>query len=115
MNVVGLDFADVSTLVSRRGDAEVLSVNATIIGVEARRVAVPAVIVTLLDADDKPVYQWSVVTRARDLEPGEVIGLATELNAPPSGVARVRLSFADGAASSDVPVTPTKIPEEAAH
>lgn len=115
VNVVGLDFTDVSTLVSRRGDTDVISVNATIIGLESRRVAVPAVIVTLLDANDKAVYQWSVVTRARDLEPGEVIGVSTELTQPPAGVARVRLSFADGATSGDVPITETKLPEEAAH
>jgi hypothetical protein len=73
------------------------------------------VVVTLLDQGGRSLYQWSVVTRARDLEPGEVIGLSTELSSPPAGVARVRLSFADGLASSDAPVTPTRTSEEAAH
>lgn len=96
VNVVGLDFADVSTLLSRRGEETLISVNASIVGLEQHRVAVPPVIVTLLDAEDKPVYQWSVVTRARDLEPGELVSLSTELPSPPDAAVRVRLSFAEG-------------------
>ncbi len=96
VNVVGLDFADVSTLLSRRGEETLISVNASIVGLEKRRVAVPPVIVTLLDAEDRPVYQWSVVTRARDLEPGELVALSTELPSPPDAAVRVKLSFAEG-------------------
>ncbi len=104
VNTVGLDFSDVSTLISHRGDASVISVSATIYGVEQRRVIVPPVVVTLLDPDDRPIYQWSVAPRASDLEPGEVIGLSTELASPPAGATRVRLSFADGPAGSPAPL-----------
>jgi len=97
VNVVGLDFSDVTTLLSRRGDSDVLTVNATIYGVEPRRVVVPPVVVTLLGDDGKSVYTWSVAPRQGDLEPGEVIGFSAELAAPPAGAKQVRLSFADSA------------------
>ena len=95
VNVVGLDFSEVTTLLSRKGDSDVLTVNATIYGVEPRRVIVPPVVVTLLGSDDKPVYAWSVAPKQRDLEPGEVIGFSAELAAPPDDAKQVRLSFAD--------------------
>jgi len=99
VNVVGLDFSDVSTLLSRRGDATVLGVSATIVGVEPRRLLVPPVVVTLLGEDGAPVYTWSASPRVRDLEPGEVIGFSTELASPPQAARQVRLSFADGAST----------------
>ncbi|MBK8084034.1 MAG: zinc-ribbon domain-containing protein [Devosia sp.] len=113
VNVAGLEFADVSTLVSRRGEETLISVNASIIGLEQRRVAVPPVIVTLLDVEDRPLYQWSVVTRARDLEPGELVNLSTELPSPPADAVRVRLSFAEGLAlGSDSPLARVDTPAE---
>lgn len=95
VNVVGLDFSDVTTLLSRRGASDVMTVNATIYGVEARRVVVPPVVVTLLGDDDKPVYAWSVAPKQGDLEPGEVISFSAELASPPESARQVRLSFAD--------------------
>jgi len=97
VNVVGLDFSDVTTLLSRRGDSDVMTVNATIYGVEQRRMVVPPVVVTLLGEDGRPVYAWSVAPKVRDLEPGEVIGFSTELPSPPAAAKQVRLSFADSA------------------
>ncbi len=95
VNVVGLDFSDVTTLLSRRGGTDVMAVNATIYAVEPRRTVVPPVVVTLLGEDGVPVYAWSVAPKVHDLEPGEVIGFSTELPAPPEGAKQVRLSFAD--------------------
>lgn len=97
VNVVGLDFSDVTTLLSRRGGSGVMTVNATIYGVEPRRVLVPPVVVTLLGDDGMPVYAWSVAPKQGDLEPGEVIGFSAELASPPEGAKQVRLSFADSA------------------
>jgi predicted Zn finger-like uncharacterized protein len=116
VNVVGLDFSDVTTLLSRRGDGNVMTVNATIYGVEPRRLLVPPVVVTLLGADDAPVYAWSVAPKVSDLEPGEVIGFSAELPSPPAAATQVRLSFADGARVPAPPVAEvTAEPEESAH
>jgi predicted Zn finger-like uncharacterized protein len=96
VNVVGLDFSEVTTLLSRRGGTNVLTVDATILGVEPRRLIVPPVVVTLLGEHDQEVYAWSVAPKQRDLEPGEVISFSAELASPPEGAKEVRLSFADG-------------------
>lgn len=95
VNVVGLEFSEVTTLLSRRGEGDVMTVNATIHGVEPRRVVVPPVVVTLLGDDGGPVYAWSIAPKQGDLEPGEVIGFSAELASPPAGARQVRLSFAD--------------------
>jgi predicted Zn finger-like uncharacterized protein len=97
VNVIGLEFSDVTTLLSRHGDGDVMTVNATIYAVEPRRIVVPPVVVTLLSEDGQPVYAWSVAPKVHDLQPGEVIGFSTELPSPPAAAKQVRLSFADSA------------------
>jgi predicted Zn finger-like uncharacterized protein len=96
VNVVGLEFSEVSTLMSRRGGSEVISVTATIRGVEARRVVVPPVVVSLLDAKGASLYQWSVMPPAPDVEPGEAVAFSAELASPPKGATQLRLGFAPG-------------------
>ena len=96
VNVVGLEFSEVSTLMSRRGDSDVISVTATIRGVEARRVVVPPVVVSLLDAKGASLYQWSVMPPAPDVEPGEAVAFSAELASPPKGATQLRLGFAPG-------------------
>lgn len=113
VNVVGLDFSDVTTLLSRRGSSDVISVNATIFGVEPRRMTVPAVVVTLLGEDNAPIYAWSVMPKVEDLEPGEVIGFSTELASPPAEARHVRLSFADSARTVTPRVTSGSTPADA--
>ena len=51
VNVIGLEFRNMRTLKALRDGVEVLTVNARIVGVSPRRVIVPPVVVTLLDAD----------------------------------------------------------------
>lgn len=97
VNVVGLEFSDVKTLLSRHSGTDVLSVTATIGSVENREVKVPQVVVTLLNGDGDQIYQWSVAPEATELEPGEALAFATELTAPPPGARQVRLGFSDQA------------------
>ena len=115
VNVLGLEFDEVKTLTSRRDGDSVLSVSGKIRSTEGRRLPVPPVLVTLLDADDQQIYQWSMVTRMRDIEPGEVIDFSTELNRPPEGAARVQLSFSDDGRRGDAPAVPTTPAHEAGH
>lgn len=112
VNVVGLEFSDVSTLMSRRGDSDVISVSATIRGVEPRRVVVPPVVVSLLDAEGTSIYQWSVNPPAGDVEPGEAIAFSAELAAPPKGATQLRLGFAAG--HRDLEATPAAIAQASA-
>jgi hypothetical protein len=117
VNVVGLEFSEVSTVMSRRGDSDVISVTATIHGVEARRVVVPPVVVSLLDAKGTPLYQWSVMPPAADVEPGEAVAFSAELASPPAGATQLRLGFASSRQNvAAIPSATTNvIPEETVH
>lgn len=93
VNVAGLDFANLTTLRSLRDGKEMLTVSAQILGVAPGPVSVPPVVITLIDAHDAPIYQWSVTPTVRDLMAGERASFDTQLALPPGEAARVRLNF----------------------
>jgi predicted Zn finger-like uncharacterized protein len=107
VNIVGLEFRDVTTLVALRKGSHVMQVDARIYSVAPRSIAVPPVVVTLLDEGGASVYEWSVRPEARDLEPGEVVDFSTQLTSPPAAARRVRLTFTDGKARAEGPVART--------
>ena len=96
VNVVGLDFSNVSSMRTIKDGKEVLMVSAQIVGVMKDPVTVPAVVVTLIDAQGLAIYEWSVTPSVRDLMAGERTTFNTQLTLPPGDAARVRLSFAGG-------------------
>ncbi|WP_332692348.1 zinc-ribbon domain-containing protein [Devosia sp.] len=96
VNVVGLDFSDVTTLRTLRDGKEVLVVSAQIVGIKRDPVVVPSVVVTLLNAKGEGIYEWSVTPSVRDLMAGERSTFDTQLTMPPGEATRVRLSFAGG-------------------
>ncbi|KQX35754.1 hypothetical protein ASD04_13345 [Devosia sp. Root436] len=96
VNVVGLDFSNVSSLRTLRDGKEVLVVSAQIVGMMPEPVPVPPVVVTLIDAHGQGIYEWSVAPSVRDLMGGERSTFDTQLPLPPGEATRVRLSFAGG-------------------
>jgi predicted Zn finger-like uncharacterized protein len=106
VNVVGLEFGDVTTVTTRRGEVSTLSVAAKIRSVKSRRVIVPPVLVTLLDDEGSKLYEWSVAPPVGDLAPGEAAELSAELTAPPEGAREVRLSFVDRRTREAHPAAP---------
>lgn len=94
VNVVGLDFSGVTSMRTQRDGKEMLVVSAQIVGLQREPVAVPPVVVTLLDAEGKGIYQWSTTPSVRDLMGGERSSFDTQLSQPPKAAASVRLSFA---------------------
>lgn len=99
VNVVGLDFSSLETLKVLSGGNDVLMVSAQIVGLTSKPVRVPPVVVSLLDAEGRAVYEWSVAPRVRDLMAGERATFDTRLSLPPSEAVRVKLSFARGSGS----------------
>ena len=95
VNVVGLDFTNVSTQRTLRSGKDILIVSAQIVGLNAAPVKVPAVVVTLLDEEGQSIYAWSIVPDIQDLMAGERATFDTQLAAPPGDAARVQLSFAE--------------------
>jgi predicted Zn finger-like uncharacterized protein len=113
VNVVGLEFSDVTTLTTRRGEEAALTVKAKIRAVSGRRMSIPPVVVTLLDEHGASVYEWSVMPPAPDVAPGEVVELSAELAAPPAAARELRLTFADGRMAREA--TPAVAPVEPVH
>src|SRR3546814_3884360 len=62
----------------------VLRVDARIDSIASHTIAVPPVVVGLLDAAGTSLYEWSVSADAPDLAPGEAVAFSTQLNAPPA-------------------------------
>lgn len=102
VNVVGLDFSNVTTLRSLREGKEIMSVSAQIFGLMPSPVRVPQVRITLLDADGASIYEWNVSPNIADLMAGERATFDTQLAMPPGEASRVRLSF-DGASVTSKP------------
>lgn len=96
VNVIGLEFDHLTTLRTLRDGKEVLVVSAQIFGLEKAPVAVPAVVVTLLDDAGSGIYEWSVTPDVNDLMAGERATFETQLPLPPVSATGVRLSFAGG-------------------
>lgn len=103
VNVIGLRFDRLETLRALREGKEILTVSAQIVGLEKAPVEVPAVVVTLIDADGRGVYEWSVAPDVSDLMAGERATFETQLPLPPAEAASVRLSFAGGSATRNGP------------
>lgn len=96
VNVVGLEFRDVTTLVTLRNGNREMRVDGRIFSIAARRVAVPRTVVTLLDDNGNPIYEWSIPPEVPELQPGEVVDFTAQLTSPPDAATRVRVGFADG-------------------
>lgn len=97
VNVVGLDFSNVTAQRALRDGKEMLIVSAQIVGLTADPVGVPPVVVTLLGPNGTAIYEWSVTPSVRDLMAGERSSFDTQLTLPPGAAERMRLSFAASA------------------
>jgi predicted Zn finger-like uncharacterized protein len=95
VNVVGLEFENSKTMTTFRSGKPVMIITSRIRSVASSTVAVPPVLVSLLDSADTTVYEWTVTPVARQMDPGEMFEFSTEVSAPPEGAMTVRLSFAN--------------------
>lgn len=93
VNIVGLEFQDSKTINSLRGGKMVMQITARIRSISSKSVAVPPVLVSLLNDKGVVVYEWTVTPSAPEMGPGDVLDFSTEVNAPPQGAASVRLTF----------------------
>jgi predicted Zn finger-like uncharacterized protein len=93
VNVIGLEFSEAKTLKTLREGKTVMTINAKIRSVAGKPVPVPPVLVSLLSDKGASLYEWTAAPAAASMEPGEVLAFSTEVNSPPDGATRVRLSF----------------------
>jgi hypothetical protein len=100
VNVIGLTIEDAKTINTLREGKMVMQISAKIRSVAGQPVTVPPVLVSLLGDSGNTVYEWTVAATIKEIDPGEVLDFSTEVNTPPAGASRVRLSFAAGGAAS---------------
>jgi predicted Zn finger-like uncharacterized protein len=93
VNITGLEFTDAKTLKTLREGKTVMTISARIRSIAGQTVAVPPVLVSLLNDAGVTLYEWTAAPQAPDMEPGEMLDFSTEVNSPPEGSTRVRLSF----------------------
>jgi predicted Zn finger-like uncharacterized protein len=95
-NVIGLDIGELNTLRTTRDGNPAIVVSAKISNITNRLAFVPNVLVSLLGADRRVIYEWSVTPSVRNILPGDVMSIDTQLTSPPAGVETVQLSFVEG-------------------
>ncbi|WP_404401662.1 zinc-ribbon domain-containing protein [Pelagibacterium halotolerans] len=100
-NVIGLEFGSINTLRTTRDGNSVLIVSAKITNTTNRVTFVPPVLVSLIGEDGEVVYEWGVTPQMRNILPGDVLPIDTQLTAPPEGIKTVRLSFVEGQGRAD--------------
>ena len=93
VNVIGLEFEDTKTINTLREGKMVMQIRARIRSINSRPTHVPPVLVSLLNDKGVAIYEWTVAPTIGEMEAGEIIDFATEVNAPPPGAVSVRLSF----------------------
>lgn len=101
VNVMGLSFTKVETLRTMRDGVDVMMISATIENVSNRSRRVPPVLVSILDAHGKPLYQWKARAQADTVGIGGAVGFKTQLNSAPVAAKKVRLTFAEGGDASN--------------
>ncbi len=94
VNVVGLDFTNVKTLLIKENNVEKLLVTAKIRNITNRQINVPAIIVNIIDADNISLNEWSIKPTLASLAPREQFEFEAQLKTIPEGIDSVKLSFA---------------------
>ncbi len=115
VNVIGLEFRDVKTLLVRHNGTDVMQVDAQIVSVAGGNVSMPPVVVTLVNDEGLPLYEWSVAPSVGAFAPGEITDFSTKVNAPPSGATKVRLTFGTGQTQAPSLASEVPMADEAAH
>lgn len=93
VNVVGLEFHGTRTLMSFRAGKPMMLITSNVRSIADRTVKMPPILISLVDAGGRTVYEWTVPPRVSDLAPGESIEFSTEVATPPQAVVTVRLTF----------------------
>jgi predicted Zn finger-like uncharacterized protein len=96
VNVVGLDFANVTSLRSMADGSSALVLSGRIDNVSGHQVEVPPVLVTLINEHGDTLYEWTMTPLVRVLAPGESVEFDTRLTSPPANTDTARLTFVTG-------------------
>ncbi len=93
VNIYGLIFTKVETLRTLRDGDDVTIITANIRSIVDHTVRVPPVLVSILNAEDKPIYEWTASAPVANISPGDIVAFETQLTSAPTDAAHVRLVF----------------------
>lgn len=103
VNVYGLTFSNVETLRTLKDGADVTIITANIRSIVGHTVRVPPVLVSILNAEGEPIYEWTARAPVENISPGDIVAFETQLTSAPADAAHVRLVFGSGTAANTVP------------
>ena len=106
VNIYGLIFTKVETLRTLRDGDDVTIITANIRSIVDHTVRVPPVLVSILNADDKPIYEWTANAPVANISPGDIVAFETQLTSAPTDAAHVRLVFGTSNTSQQGSSTP---------
>lgn len=101
VNIYGLIFTNVETLRTLKDGEDVTIITAKIRSVVDHTVRVPSILVSILNADGTPIYEWTARAPVDNISPGDIVAFQTQLTSAPADAAHVRLVFGSSAASQE--------------
>jgi hypothetical protein len=94
VNVRGIEFSGVTYRRDVEDGQVVLAVRGNLVNISRREQTVPAIVVTVTDADQHELYHWSFSAPKSTLTAGQTIAFLTRLPRPPAGARHLKLRFA---------------------
>lgn len=94
VNLVGLDFADITWERATENGFDVLIVRGKIVNTSKKGAYVPAVRLALVDADKRELFSWITETETRALAPGDLAQFEARLASPPQDADNLVVRFA---------------------
>ena len=95
INLQGLVFSDVRSMVVSEGNARFLVVDGVVKSVRTQTVPVPLIEISIRGDDRRTVYAWTMEPPRSSLKPGEALQFRARLATPPEAGRDVEVSFAD--------------------
>lgn len=95
VNLRGLEFRDLRTFKEMADGKPALVIEGSVHNIKAETVPVPAVRLSLRDAENQEIYAWTIEPRARTLNALDEARFRTILTEFPSGVTDIQVRFVD--------------------
>ena len=94
VNTRGLEFHDKTAHFESDGQQDVLIITGHLLNTTSRELSVPAIRVSLMDADKRVLTHWNFTAGIAMLHPGQQATFHTQLASPPPAARNIELSFA---------------------
>ena len=91
---LGLRFRDVAWKETEESGVTILIITGEVENVSADSLAVPAIRVGLLDANDQELHHWTFAAESEELAAGAVTAFTTRLTGPPQDATSLAVRFA---------------------